>query len=142
MRRPARPHTARRLAKGFMLIEVLVSVLLFSVGVLALIGLQANMNQAQGAAKDRTNAAYMANELVGMMWSDVTNLARYEGAGCASYARCKAWQDKVAQDLPNAQATVTMDALNPGDVTVEIQWTPVEGDPHKYTTKTTISLNT
>lgn len=125
----------KRSMRGFMLIEVLVSVLLFSVGVLALVGLQANMNQAQGAAKVRTDASYLASELTGLMWADVSNLDNYKDASCAAYPRCKAWQDKVADRLPNGVGTVT---VNSGTVTIQINWQQSDGVPHNYVSETTI----
>ena len=119
-----------------MLIEVLVSVLLFSVGVLALVGLQANMNQTQGAAKVRTDASYLATELTGLMWSDKTNLNNYTTANCNGYARCKAWMDKVTQALPNGVATVSVTS---GDITILITWSLPEGGSHQYQSETSIS---
>ncbi|MGH6645830.1 type IV pilus modification PilV family protein [Aquabacterium sp.] len=133
-----------RSAKGFMLIEVLVSVLLFSVGVLALVGLQANMTKAQSSAKARTDAAYLARELVGTMWSDhIDNLSFYQTTACASYARCSAWQAKVAQELPSANVTINVatGAANFGDVTIRIEWTEADGATHNYTTITTINAS-
>lgn len=119
-----------------MLVEVLVSVLLFSVGVLALVGLQANMNQAQGAAKVRTDAAYLASELTGLMWSDASHLDDYTDSQCGAYARCQAWRDKLARSLPNGLATVTMPTA--GEVKIEITWSLPDGAPHKYVSETTI----
>lgn len=119
-----------------MLIEVLVSVLLFSVGVLALVGLQANMNQTQGAAKVRTDASYLATELTGLMWSDKANLDSYTTANCNGYARCKAWMAKVTQALPNGTATVSVAS---GDITILITWSLPDGGSHKYQSETSIS---
>jgi type IV pilus assembly protein PilV len=126
-----------------MLIEVLVSVLLFSIGVLALVGMQANMTKAQSAAKTRTDAAYLARELVGLMWSDVGNLASYKTDSCANYTRCSAWRAKVLQQLPSANVSVLLDAdpAKTGDVTIQIEWTPPEGETHNYTTVTTINAS-
>jgi len=118
-----------------MLVEVLVSVLLFSVGVLALVGLQASMNQAQGAAKMRTDAFYLANELTGLMWSDVTHLDQYKEDSCESHARCKSWLDKLAQTLPNSRAVVTVAG---GAVTIQIVWTLPDGEQHQYQSQTNI----
>lgn len=120
-----------------MLIEVLVSVLLFSVGVLALVGLQANMNQTQGAAKVRTDASYLATELTGLMWSDKANLDNYTTGSCNGYARCKAWMDKVTQALPNGAATV--EVKNSGDIYIVITWSLPDGGSHQYLSETSIS---
>lgn len=124
-----------------MLIEVLVSVLLFSVGVLALVGLQVNMTKTQTTTKTRTDASYLASELVGMMWSDnIVNVTSYSGAACSSYARCSVWTSKVAKALPGGQANinVTTDSGGSRDVTIVISWTLPDGGIHQYTTSTSI----
>ncbi len=121
----------RRQARGYMLIEVLVSFLIFSVGVLALVGLQARMGRAQTAAKARADASYLANELVGVMWSDMKNLGSY--SDCAKYARCLDWQNKVAQSLPAATTAVTV-TPNEGKVEITIKWRQGSDDEHTYAT--------
>lgn len=131
-------HPKKRLAQGFMLIEVLVSILLFSVGVLALVGLQANMNQAQGSAKVRTDAAYLAKELTGLMWSDLDQLDNYKDSSCGTHARCQAWKDKLAQSLPGGQATVTVNAAR--EVSIVITWTLPDGGLHTFRSETTIQI--
>lgn len=142
---PKMPRRARAQA-GFMMLEVLVSVLIFSFGVLGLVGLQASMSRAQTAAKDRADAAALASELIGLMWADTrSNLASYDGAGCAGYARCKDWTSKVAATFPNSNTNVTS-VLVAGETTVynvsvTITWTPPDGGQHTYATQTTISTN-
>lgn len=74
--------------RGMMLIEVLVSILIFSIGVLALVGLQARMTAAQSDAKYRADASYLANEVVGTMWGDLSHVANYNGTACTSNTRC------------------------------------------------------
>jgi type IV pilus assembly protein PilV len=124
-----------------MLIEVLVSVLLFSVGVLALVGLQVNMTKTQSATKTRTDASYLASEVVGIMWSDITNVTNYSTASCSGYARCSVWSAKVAKALPGGQASITVAADSSGtgsDVTINITWALPDGGTHQFTTTTTI----
>jgi type IV pilus assembly protein PilV len=53
---------------GSMLLEGLISVLLFSVGILAIVGLQAASIKMSGDAKYRSDANLLANELIGQMW--------------------------------------------------------------------------
>lgn len=66
MNRP-RP-SSRRSQTGFALLEVLVSVLLFSLGLLGLLGLQARAISLSSDAEDRNRAALLANEVVALMW--------------------------------------------------------------------------
>jgi type IV pilus assembly protein PilV len=54
---------------GVMLIEALIAILIFSIGILGIVGLQATAVKASGDAKYRSDAALLANELVGRMWT-------------------------------------------------------------------------
>lgn len=132
--RPGRPR-----GRGFMLIEALVALLIFAFGVLGLVGLQATMTKAQSTAKYRADAAFLAQQVLGTMWSDAPNLANYATANCAGYARCNSWAAKVASTLPGGTAAVTFPAAN--DVTVAITWTQPNEGAHTYTTRTTIAFN-
>ncbi|BEP38035.1 hypothetical protein GmRootV59_50060 [Variovorax sp. V59] len=130
------PQTSH--SRGIALIEVLVALLIFMLGVLGLVGLQASMTRAQTDSKVRADAAYLASELNGRMWSDLTNLASYNGTGCASQARCSEWQSKVSSSLPGGTGAVTVNASS-GDVAVTISWTMPNGETHQYVTHTTVS---
>lgn len=132
--RPVKPRTQA----GFVLIEVLISVLIFAVGVLALVGLQISMTRAQTDSKVRADAANLASELIGMVWSDSKNLDNYNTAACAG--QCADWKSKVLITLP--QSSVALNTVSAtGQVTVTLNWTSPNGDPHKYTTATTVIRN-
>jgi len=126
-----------RLQAGFMLIEVMISVLIFAVGVLALVSLQAAMTKAQTEAKVRSDAANLANELLGMMWSDSSNLAGYSDGSCASTSQCAGWQKKVTLMLPSAVTQVTTNAAT-GYVTITLKWTLPGGTQHQYLMATVV----
>ncbi|WP_324814246.1 fimbrial assembly protein [Variovorax sp.] len=51
-----------------MLIEALIAILLFSLGILGLIGLQARATQFSVDAEDRNRAALLANDVASIMW--------------------------------------------------------------------------
>lgn len=123
--------------RGIALIEVLVAMLIFLLGVVGLVGLQAAMTRAQTEAKFRADAAMLANDAVGRMWSDLTGMANYSGGGCASQARCKEWQSKVANNLPGGTGALVVDGPT-GDVEVTVTWTTPGGGTHKYVTRTTV----
>ncbi|MES2089780.1 MAG: pilus assembly protein PilV [Pseudomonadota bacterium] len=125
---------------GFMLIEVLISVLIFSVGVLALVGLQSSMTRAQTESKVRADASYLAGELVGLMWTDPKNLAGFSDSSCASTPQCADWKAKVVQLLPTAVSSVVVTAAT-GRVSITLRWTLAGGTQHQYTTTTTVAIN-
>jgi type IV pilus assembly protein PilV len=130
-------------AQGVMLIEALVAVLIFAFGVLGLVGLQATMTKAQSTAKYRADAAFLAQQVIGTMWSDAPNLASYATANCAGYARCGEWAAKVASTLPGGTTAVT---FGPADcpapaVKVAISWTQASEGQHTFNTCSTIVFN-
>lgn len=141
----ARANAPRRnKGAGFALIEVMIAVLLFAIGILGLVGLQASMTQAQTESKVRADAANLVDELATLMWSDVgtsvANLAAYKAAGCGANLHCNAWLTKLGEVLPGG----TLDALtfddgivdttdpNHGMVTVTLKWAMPNGSPHQY----------
>jgi type IV pilus assembly protein PilV len=65
-------HALQRSQRGFTLVEVLVSLLVFSIGVLGMVGLQARAIQFSVDAEDRTKAAMVANEVISWMWAQRT----------------------------------------------------------------------
>lgn len=100
------------------LIETLVSLLIFSFGVLGLIGLQAKAINFSIDAEDRSRAALLANEIASSMW--------LAGTVTVSSAQLTAWQTTVADathgGLPNGTVTITPTSGIPNSVDVAIGW--------------------
>ena len=130
------PKTKRSSARGIALLEVLVGLLIFTIGVLGLVGLQATMTRAQTQSQMRADAGHLANEAIGRMWSDVTNVALYDAVNCAAQARCLEWQKKVAQVLPGGRGSISVDSS--GQVSVSVTWTLPGGEAHRYVSQTAI----
>jgi len=122
---------------GVALIEVLVAILIFMLGVLGLIGLQSGMTRSATESKIRADAVYLASEVVGRMWADADNLTAYAGDDTCSATSCTEWRTKVAQVLPSGGAAITVNSLN-GDVSVTVTWQLGDGIPHQHVTTTTI----
>jgi type IV pilus assembly protein PilV len=134
-----RPVTLpRRQNGGFALIEALIAILIFSLATLGLLGLQATMLRAQSSAKYRADAAYLASDLVGTIWSDSRNMASYDDASCAGYTRCKSWQDRVAAALPAGAASAAINTTT-GAFTLTIRWQVPNEAPHSFSTSTSIN---
>ena len=130
-----KPLLPGRHARGVALLESLVAILIFAFGILGVVGLQTAMTRAQTSSKFRGDAAYLANELMASMWTDIPNLTKYQTAGgtCDGHPRCLAWKNKVQTVLPSGTVTVTAPSID-GEVSITIQWAvPGEGT-HQYTT--------
>jgi type IV pilus assembly protein PilV len=57
-----------------MLLEAMIAILIFSMGILAIVGLQSTAIRASSEAKYRSDACLLANQLIGQMWvSDRTS---------------------------------------------------------------------
>jgi type IV pilus assembly protein PilV len=114
---------------GVILIEVLVAILIFSVGVLAIVGLQANMVKNTADSKYRSEASYIAQKRIGQMWADPDNAATYaENA------------TDISAFLPSGTRTVTAGAT-PGQYTVTVTWRQPGPNPttHNFTTTVLIT---
>jgi len=108
--------------KGVMLIEALVGILIFSLGILALLGMQATAMRATIDAKYRSEAGFLANEIIGAMWVDRANLANYSTANCAGDATCNAWLTRVQALLPQSVANAPTIVISGQQVTVTVRW--------------------
>lgn len=84
---------------GVALLEALVGILIFSIGILALMGLQAQSIRNTVEAKYRNESAYLANQIIGQMWVDRANLAEYDTTAGASQQMLN-WRTQVANVLP------------------------------------------
>ena len=134
----ARPPLPRH-SRGIALIEALVGILIFSLGILGLVGLQASMSRAQGSAKFRADAAYLTTDLLGQMWSDRPNLlgGKYQYPGdCTKHQKCADWLAKVGTSLPQGAAQISTTAA--GDVTMTVTWSTTAEGTHSYALATSI----
>jgi len=107
-----------RTVRGFMLLEVLIALLIFALGVLGLVGLQASAVQQSGQAKYRADATLLANDLIGRMWvSDRSSAALTAAFGStANGAEYAAWKTRVAGVLPGTASyppIVTITRIDP-----------------------------
>ncbi len=122
--------------RGIALIEALVGILIFTIGILGVVGLQAAMLRAQGSAKVRADAAILASEVIGMMWTDAGSLANLKTytTGCNS-GSCGDWVTKLAQALPGGTAAFNLDPAS-GSTTITITWTQPNEGTHQFITST------
>lgn len=148
-RRLSLPHPShpRRAHRGFTLLEVLVAILLFSIGVLGLVGLQARATQVSIAAEDTNRAALLASEMATLMWNRGTVVI------ATTDATRVAWEARVAAPanggLPNGAAAITTlpaGAPTPREAEITITWSPLSAVPgapaqNRYTTSVVMPPN-
>ena len=104
----------RKAQNGVMLLEALIAILIFSLGILGLVGMQASAVRASRDAQFRSEAGLLANELIGEMRTDnrdgtalVNNFASAQT--CPSTPSptdtpfCQ-WSNRVATVLPGVGA--------------------------------------
>lgn len=112
--------------QGVVIIETLVAILIFSMAVLAIVGLQAAMIKNTGDAKFRADAGYIAQQRVGAIWSDPANVGTYLEANT-----------DISDLLPSGTRTVTQIAA--GQFQVTVTWQQPGEAQHSYTTIVSIS---
>ena len=125
-------HRRLRKQAGVAILEVLIAVLLFSLGILGLIGLQARAVSFSIDAEDRNRAALLANDAASLMWlKKSVSLTTAEEDG---------WKARVSaasvSGLPSGQGTITGLTTNSADIT--IKWhRPSRGSAEQDSTFTT-----
>lgn len=90
--------------QGVMLLEALISILIFSIGILAIVALQANSIKLASDSRYRADANLLSNDLIGQMWlaHSAPNFTTAFVPGGASYA---AWASSVAATIPTTGAS-------------------------------------
>lgn len=116
-----------RYESGTTLIEALVAILIFSIGILAIAGLQANAVQTTRDAKFRADASFLANQTLGRVWGDPANLSGFVET------------DTEISDLPDGKRTVEVDGNR---VTVTLTWKlPGDADRRNFVVTGYVSIN-
>ena len=119
---------------GFALIELLVAVLIISLGLLSMMALQTQVLRASIGTEDGQRAALLASEMA----------ATIVNAGTVNVPQSVVdnWALKVADPaqggVPNGLGTVTPDATG-ASARITVTWVPVHStgaanDTHRYTT--------
>jgi type IV pilus assembly protein PilV len=115
-RAPVKQLRSQRALGGFALLESLIAIAIFSVGVLGLLGLEARAINYSLDAEDRNRAALLASEVASAMWlnGNVTLPAATYTAFQASAA------DPTKTGLPSGNLTVlaTAGTTNSADITI------------------------
>lgn len=128
---PSLPHSPRQ-QDGSALLEGLIAVLIFSLGILALVGLQANSMRVVTDSKMRIDASNIAGQRIGEMWAKQGEIKSFEE------------EDTEVPELPDGKRTtvVTGNATDGYVVTVTLNWKiPGSNEVQNYTTVTQLISN-
>lgn len=137
---------------GVALLEALLGVAIFSLGLIGLLGMQSAATRVTSDMKYRSEAALLAEELVNQMWADDRlALQTLYATGGAKYSDW--YNNRVAAPgvgLPGAskptnKPTVAViqgnaaTASTPTTVTITILWqTPQDASAHRYVSRTSL----
>lgn len=114
--------------QGVILIEAMIAIVIFAFGVLGIVGLQAAMVRNTTDAKYRSEASYIAQQYVGLFWTDSDDIGN---------SRFTA--DKILSELPGGFLNITIDPNDKSKVDVTVSWTqPGETQAHNFTTSSRI----
>lgn len=132
--------------RGFTLIEVMVTIVVTTVGLLGFAGLLTKAVTSNRQAYMRTQASIMAHDLTERMRvnrsaasSGAYNLALGSTPSGTSLAAAdlQDWKAALTRTLPSGNASVSVDGT--GNVVISIRWDDDnDGTPTIFTTQTTI----
>jgi type IV pilus assembly protein PilV len=133
-RRPLPTATDRQ--SGSALLEALISVLIFSIALIGLIGIQGQALKQNLQAKFRNDAGFIATRVIGDIQLDAANYVTYGNAtitgttydsttasGFTAGSNQRQWADAVANTLPGGRIVVFSNAAETA-VTVTVSWVP------------------
>jgi len=118
--------SSARQQQGATLIEALVAVLIFSIGILAVVAMQAVSVRAVSDAQYRADASFLANQAIGRLWGDPANLAAHAEA------------DVDVAELPGGKRTV---AINGDRATVTIRWQLPGDAEHRFVAESYVNVD-
>ncbi len=124
---PAFSVLARASQRGSMMLEALLAILIFSLGILAVVGMQGSAVKASSDAKYRSDASLLANRLIGEMWATnrtIATLQSFQGGAGVNGTAYSTWLADVQATLPGVGANPPLVVVNPANnqVTITLFW--------------------
>lgn len=118
------PLASQASQQGVVLLEALIAILIFSMGILAIVGLQAAMIKNTSDSKYRSDASFIAQQKIGEIWADPDP---------ANYASHTESNTDISALLPGGFRTVTQPTI--GEFVITITWQqPGDNAEHNFTT--------
>src|SRR5688500_13680236 len=115
------------LARGFTLVELLIALLVLSIGMLGIAALFAESLQAGRSAQLRTQAVSIAADLADRIRANHVSAGAYAGAGTGAraVADLSEWNALIAAQLPQGLGEVRFLAgapATPSSYTIRVSW--------------------
>jgi type IV pilus assembly protein PilV len=129
MNRFPQHHRPARAQRGVALLESLMALLIFSVGLLGLLGLEARVMTTSTNSENRNRAAMLAGEVASQMWLRNT-VSATDPAVMTAKANAG---NQALGGLPGGVVTIAALATNIADITVT--WTEVNAPQDTLTTR-------
>lgn len=140
-----------RSQRGFSLVEVLIALIIMSVGMLGIASLYVQSMQAGRTALFRHSAVTLAGDVADRIRANPTAVAAYTGVGVnggciAGNTNCSnvqmaaqdilLWKQQAVDSLPNGDVTINIDnTVNPPVYTIAVTWDePGEQQNYSFST--------
>lgn len=150
-RRSAQSAARRGAQAGVAMIEAMVAIVIFSIGILGIVGMQARSTQMMSDSVFRAQAAQLASELVAEMWTTDPGLraSLYSSGSGVRYLQWRSGFQSGSTSLPGSSANppvvvvnttqVAMPTTPPtnytvSDVTITMFWQRPGGTVSQYMT--------
>ena len=126
--------------QGVVLLEALIGILIFSFGIIGLVGLQAAMLKSTSAAQYRSEAGYIAQQQLGLMWADPCDLASYSTGAPTPIASLPNGTLMITHQYSGSQPVDTCGGQTIDQTTVTITWRlPGDAMTHQVVNSTSIT---
>jgi len=125
---------SKKSQQGMALLESLIAVVIFSMGILALVGLQGAMVKNTSDAKYRAEATFFAQQKLGEIWANTKSHDALAGYAVVD--------EDISALLPGGKRTVAISPFGAVDacmVTVTVELQMPGGDIHNHTTNARIN---
>lgn len=144
---PGSPIIRHSKQQGSVMLEALIAILIFSIGILALVAMQAATVNNISDAKYRADASLLADQMVGVIWATRTSTTNASGVvsfwpdatfacnpctAANGNAHTQAWAaSSVNGLLPGSTSAIAVSGI---EVTVTLTWQPPQATAaHRHT---------
>lgn len=139
--------------RGFSLLEVLITLMIMSYGLLGIAGIITNSIKNNQSSYSRSQASLLANDIIDRMRSNKTTaekspyaynlpLGGTPSGNGVSLNDLTDWQESLAATLPSGTGSISLDGATK-KVTIIIQWddSRASGDKNKISDRVSVGMS-